>query len=1351
MPEQNVTTKFKADVSGLVGGLKQADAQLRVIKSEFASVSDGTKSWEKSVDGMQKHLEILGRQLEQQNKKLEIYKKELATAKSYQEQAKNKVQGLKQALEEAKKEYGENSDEVKKLEKELKQAEIEEAKMDKTVNNLTKSLNYEQGAINKTNAEMSRLNGKLDDAGESSEKADKDVKTLNKDVDTLGETSGQTSEKIGTLAKGIVTGLAKAMAVGIATIGAGVAKLTKDSLQMYSQFEQLQGGIKTLYGTDDMNINQYAKSVGKSVSQVKKKYKEMQDSEKIITKNSQQAFKTTGLSATQYMEQATSFGASLISYLKGDTKKASQYTDRAIRDMSDNANKMGTDISSIQNAYQGFAKGNMGMLDNLKLGFGGSQAEAKRLVKEASKMKKEQKDLNVTVKDGSLSFDNIVNAISVMQKHLRITGTTSKEASKTMEGSVNTMKASWSNLLLALSSDDFDLDTAIKDFFESLKNVFKNFEPRIKIILDNIFKMIESFLPELVSFIVSQAPNLLNALLGAFNKFIQMLPSLFKNLTSTTLPSLFNTIINILPQLTQNLISLFSKAIKGLADNLDSIVLGTLKLGAVLGKAVIDSLPELLNSLKALFVKIGEMIPEGIEFLMQNLPSWIEKIGAKIPEILAYLTPKVKELLGFLGQKLPELILVIGENLPSIISAVGDMLAEHLPEIIDALVEFIGDLFSQKEKFSEKIGEHMPEIIIDSFIALSNAKEKIVNALAEKLWEIIKDGIKKAWEQAWADVMKSTGLDTILDWLQDIFRRLQLFYQDVKNIDWGSIWDKLKSGTKQAWDFVKNIVSGSILHVLGSIKTVGKAINVVNGVFNSIHNTIRNIMINIFKTVNKYMEQIIGIFPKPLQNIIKGFRGTGENSALGFWDGIKAKKDWLLGKVGGFAKSVVDKAENVLGIHSPSKVFRDRIGKNIGYGLAQGLDQSKKTVTKSISNLIKLTVSTAKSTFKSSGFESVSKNIVSSFTKTIDNTVKNSTNSVNTLIKTQNDAYQNTLSKNQQKKYKTFLDNVTKSYQNVLANFQKNAKNILNNTLDNLVKTYEDKFKKITDAYNSMTSKLSSFGDVFTKVNDNLIILNDLEAQTKAITDYEKVLKSLKKSISTDLFDYVAGLDVQTGQAYAETLLNMTDEERKKYDKAYVNKLTQAQKLSDYLYKDDIKKLNQEYNKAVDNALKDVSKKVSNLGKQAINGLITGMKGQTKNLGTEVQRLANTLIKQFKKALKIKSPSRRLADEIGKFVPLGLAQGIKENTKGLINEVKAMSEQVVATARGLDVGNIIPDMSNIKALRPNSYADLQGYNGNVYNYTFNQTNTSPKALDRLEIYKQTQQQLNFAKLVMNNG
>ena len=218
--------------------------------------------------------------------------------------------------------------------------------------------------------------------------------------------------KLGSLGKSGLSIVSKAMTGAIAAVGTGAAAIIKSSLGVVANMEQQVGGVETLF----------------------------KDSANTVIANANKAYKTAGMSANNYMETVTSFSASLLQSLGGDTAKAASYADRAIVDMSDNANKMGTNMRDIQNAYQGFAKQNYTMLDNLKLGYGGTQEEMKRLISDASKMTDVQKELGVTVDASSLSFGNIVNAISVVQKQMGITGTTSKEAATTIEGSVNSAK-----------------------------------------------------------------------------------------------------------------------------------------------------------------------------------------------------------------------------------------------------------------------------------------------------------------------------------------------------------------------------------------------------------------------------------------------------------------------------------------------------------------------------------------------------------------------------------------------------------------------------------------------------------------------------------------------------------------------------------------------------------------------------------------------------------------------------------------------------------------------------------------------------------------------------------------------
>lgn len=274
-----------------------------------------------------------------------------------------------------------------------------------------------------------------------------EIKTL---LDTTGVDKGVNS-LTGSVSRG-----AAVIGAALVTTAVGLGTL---AIKSFAQYEQLVGGVETMFKKNSKEVMAYAEN----------------------------AYKTAGMSANKYMETVTGFSASLLQSLDGDTKKASDYANRAVIDMSDNANKMGTSIESIQMAYQGFAKQNYTMLDNLKLGYGGTKEEMQRLIKDASKMKDVQKKLGITVDENSMSFGNIVNALSVMQDHMGIAGTTAKEANTTIEGSANQMKAAWSNLLTAFAGGG-DVDKAMKNLADSVAIFLGNLIPRIKIVAQSLGK-----------------------------------------------------------------------------------------------------------------------------------------------------------------------------------------------------------------------------------------------------------------------------------------------------------------------------------------------------------------------------------------------------------------------------------------------------------------------------------------------------------------------------------------------------------------------------------------------------------------------------------------------------------------------------------------------------------------------------------------------------------------------------------------------------------------------------------------------------------------------------------------------
>lgn len=304
----------------------------------------------------------------------------------------------------------------------------------------------------------------------------------------------------GTLLGNVVSDGLRTVANGITEIGKTAANMAvsigKASLDSYADYEQLVGGVETLYKDSAGIIESYAKD----------------------------AYKNVGLSANDYMETSTSFAAALVSSLGGDTGKAAEMANTAISDMSDNANKMGTNMQSIQDAYNGFAKQNYTMLDNLKIGYGGTQAEMKRLIKEAAAMTDTQKELGVTVDSNSMSYANIVQAIHVVQANMGIMGTTSKEAATTIQGSTASMKSAWENLLTGIADPEQDFQALVDNLVDSVITAGNNIIPRIKEIvptlIDGLSELVTQLAPYVSSVIMELEPTIeegLQALFGGLS------------------------------------------------------------------------------------------------------------------------------------------------------------------------------------------------------------------------------------------------------------------------------------------------------------------------------------------------------------------------------------------------------------------------------------------------------------------------------------------------------------------------------------------------------------------------------------------------------------------------------------------------------------------------------------------------------------------------------------------------------------------------------------------------------------------------------------------------------------------
>nr|DAS98206.1 MAG TPA: tail tape measure protein [Caudoviricetes sp.] len=471
--------------------------------------------------------------------------------------------------------------------------------------------------------------------------------------------------------------IGKAFAVGtgiaIKTLGdIGVA-----AVKSYADFEQLSGGIETLFKSSSDQMMDYA----------------------------DQAYKTAGLSANQYMETATSFSASLLAGLGGDTKKAAEYANQAIIDMADNANKMGTSMESIQFAYQGFAKQNYTMLDNLKLGYGGTKEEMERLLKDAQKIS--------GIKYNISNFGDITKAIHVIQTQMGITGTTAKEASETISGSLNSTKAAWKNLMTSMAGGK-DIDKSLDALVKSAGNVAKNLLPVIKQALSGIVKLVSELAPliitEIPKLFQELFPPLLQAAIGLTTQVAAILPQLIQiilNTLTTALPQLVDAVVTLTPMMIRALIDLILLIITKLSEPATLTML--LNAGVTLFMALIDAFPILLN---ALTEALPEIITNIIEFLLN--PNTIAQLLTASVKLFMALVTAVPMVGAVLLRAFVDLLSGLWQRLIGLFKDGGLSIGVA---ISNAIISVINNMFEMFEK------------TVNFFIGLLNGAIGIINKI----------------------------------------------------------------------------------------------------------------------------------------------------------------------------------------------------------------------------------------------------------------------------------------------------------------------------------------------------------------------------------------------------------------------------------------------------------------------------------------------------------------------------------------------------------------------------------------------------------------------------------------------
>lgn len=513
--------------------------------------------------------------------------------------------------------------------------------------------------------------------------------------------------------------------VGVAAVGAAstaAAGFVKSAVDGYGEYQQLVGGVETLFGTGGATLDQYAASVNKSASEVAEEYTRLQDAQNKVLDNASNAFATAGMSANDYMETVTSFSASLLQSVEGDTVKAADIADMAIIDMSDNANKMGTSMESIQNAYQGFAKQNYTMLDNLKLGYGGTKSEMERLLEDAGRLSGIEYNID--------SLSDVYEAIHVVQQEMGIAGTTGKEAASTIQGSMSSVMAAWSNLTTGMATEGADIDKLINDFVSNLGTFAENMLPTIETALSGLAGVVSKLAP----IIAQELPKLIEtALPGLLSAGVEVIKALAQGILDS-LPTLMPTVVEVILQLGQMLIEMAPQLIEAAAEIILQLAMG-----------LAQALPTLIPTIVEVILTIQEYLVDNIDLLVDAAIELMKGLG-----------------IGFI-----KAIPILVEKIPIIISKLISAIVENGPRLLSAGKELIMNIATGLVVARELLLIKMRSIMSDLKQAVIEKIKDFVSAGAEII-NGIKQGIVDAWDdfKDWFNEKIGGLVDGIKDFLK---------------------------------------------------------------------------------------------------------------------------------------------------------------------------------------------------------------------------------------------------------------------------------------------------------------------------------------------------------------------------------------------------------------------------------------------------------------------------------------------------------------------------------------------------------------------------------------------------------
>lgn len=1296
-----ITTKFKVDISDLKKGISEANQSIKLANAQFKAASAGMEDWQKTTEGVEAKLSQLNSVLGAQKSKLANYQKQLQQLEQAQQENGKRAEELKAKYQEEVRQFGENSKKAQELKTALNGVEKEQLANEKAADRMRVTMLNQQAAVSRTEREIKDYESSL-----------KKIKSGLKGLD----------DAIGLVAEAFVGVLAE----GIKTVLNSLKDFTLEGDEAMSKFQASTGvSEKAMAKFKKEILSLYKSGAGESITdvaeamaEVKRQLKETNPSKlKELTDSALLLRDTFGFDVSESVrtvnQMMTQFGIN-------STEAFNLLVQGAQAGIDKNGNLIDV-INEYGPKFQQMGLSATDMFNMLKKG-------ADAGVFDIDKLGDAMNDFSINVKDGAANdaFKALGLDVEETTKAFGKGGKSAKDAfTKVMTGLSEVKDPIKQNKLGVQLFGSMWEDTGGKAIL-AMKDT--------KGAIDKTKKSLED---------VKKAK--LNSLKTEFTKIGRSIQ------------------IDVLYPIAQKLLPGIKNFVDYCTKNLDTLIPVITGVGTAFGAIFI------INKI-ATFVR-------NLQMLVGIIKGW--ELATKAQVV-------VQGILNAIMMANP--FALIATAIAAVVAAVVVLISTNekfrnkVLEVFNAAKAVIGGFVNTVVQFFTTT---LPNGFKNAVNAVVNFGKNVISGIASlpaKFLKLVTSIIKGVTK--WGTQLVSKGGSVAKGFLKAVIKAITFlptqYYNIItkvlpKVVSWGA---KLVSkGVTAAKNFLSRVVSG--------VKALpSKIYGAISGAISRVATWGSNLVSKGKAAAKNFATAVIN----GIKSIPGKVTSIGKNIVQGIWSGISGAAGWLADKVKSFASGIVKNIKDKLKIKSPSRVMRDEVGKHIVTGIIAGMASEEKNLVNVMKGMVGGVLKSAQNVING-GFTDAGNQAAELFSNAIQDKLKTSQDKITYIFEQQMGKYdskitslENKLSKRKQydeklkslknsKKYKkaskkskkkmvkdlqskykdvknynqdyytklisfyqgkqndykTATDKALEGFNDAMSKFGSEAEKMVSDTINGITETYQARWDNLTNLQNTMVSKLQGFGELFTVSGAGVMSVNDIKQQTEDIKAYMDRLNTIKGKVSEDLFNQIATYDVDQGKAFMDQLLSMSDAELKAYNDAYTEKMNVSEQMSKNLYQSDFDKVSKEYGAAINNAFKGLGSQLEALGKQCMSGFVDGLKSDTSYLSKAVKDVANSIISSFKSSLKIHSPSKVFA-ELGGFSAEGYGEGFKEQMDSLRRSLAAS----------------VPMDAIAKASGRISYGGNKTTNQNV-NQVFNQYNTSPKALSRLEIYRQTKNALSFSK------